>query len=319
MPEENTATGLTIEAWRQLSATERVEAFKQLPPGEDDEFFLNLPVREQAEVLLALPELERRLWVRLLAPDDVADLIQVVPVEHRQTLLRYLDTLTQREVSVLLAYAEDEAGGLMSTRYARLRPDMSIDEAILYLRRQASHVETVYYAYVLDQQQHLSGVVSFRELFSADHNKRVEDVMRKRFITVGEETDQEEVARIFEEHGLLAVPVVNEDGRMMGLVTIDDVVDVVEEEASEDIQRLGGMEALDAPYMQTKFRQLVQKRAGWLTVLFIGEMFTATAMGHYEEEIARAVVLALFIPLIISSGGNSGSQATTLVIRAMAL
>jgi magnesium transporter len=269
--------------------------------------------------LLGLPEVERRLWVRLLPPDDAADLLQATPDGHRQSLMRYLDASAQREVAALLAYAEDEAGGLMSTRYARLRPEMTVDEAFAYLRRQAGQVETIYYGYVLDQEQRLLGVASFRDLFSADRTRRVEDVMRKRFISVGEDTDQEDVAHLFEEHGLLAVPVLDEQGRMKGLVTVDDIVDVVEEEASEDIQRIGGMQALEAPYMATRFGQLVRKRAGSLAVLFVGEMLTATAMARYEGEIAKAVVLAVFIPLIISSGGNSGSQATTLVIRAMAL
>ncbi|HYO79839.1 MAG TPA: magnesium transporter [Bryobacteraceae bacterium] len=319
MAEDRTLPTLNIDDWRQLSSADKSAAFKALPPGEDDEFFLSLPTREQSELLRGLPEVERRLWVRLLAPDDAADLIQATPEEDRDAFVHYLDSSTQREVSALLAYAEDEAGGLMSTRYARLRPDMTVDEAIAYLRRQAGQVETIYYAYVLDQQQTLLGVVSFRDLFSADRGRRVDELMRKRFISVGEGTDQEDVARLFEEHGLLAVPVVDEQGRMKGLVTVDDIVDVVEEEASEDIQRIGGMQALEAPYMSTKFGELVRKRAGWLAILFVGEMLTATAMARYEEQIAKAVVLAVFIPLIISSGGNSGSQATTLVIRAMAL
>ena len=307
------------ENWRQLPAAERIALFRRLPPGEDDEFFLSLSAREQAELVLSMPESERRLWVRLLAPDDTADLIQEADPEERLALLRYLDPAAQREVSALLAYAEDDAGGLMSTRFARVRPDMTVDEAISYLRLQTAQVETIYYAYALDPEQRLLGVVTFRDLFTAARDKRVEDIMRTKFSAVSEETDQEQVARIFEEHGLLALPVVDGQGRMKGVVTVDDIVDVVEEEASEDIQRIGGMEALEAPYMATGFGELVRKRAGWLAVLFLGEMLTATAMGHYEDEIAKAVVLAVFIPLIISSGGNSGSQATTLVIRAMAL
>ncbi|MBC7927155.1 MAG: magnesium transporter [Bryobacteraceae bacterium] len=319
MAEATNPSTLTADMWRDLSNAEQVAAFKRLPPGEDDEFFLSLTAREQSELVLGLPEVERRLWVRILAPDDVADLVQESPEEQRGLLMRYLDYATEREVSALLAYAEDEAGGLMSTRYARLRSEMTVDEAIAYLRRQAGQVETIYYAYVLDQEQRLLGVASFRDLFSAERGKHVNDVMRTRFVSVGEDTDQEDVARLFEEHGLLAVPVLDEQGRMKGLVTVDDIVDVVEEEASEDIQRLGGMQALEAPYMATRFGELVRKRAGWLAILFVGEMLTATAMAHYEQEIEKAVVLAVFIPLIISSGGNSGSQATTLVIRAMAL
>jgi magnesium transporter len=319
MPESFIEPDLTPETWRQLSGPEKVAAFRRLPPGEDDEFFLSLSAREQAELVFGLPESERRLWVRLLAPDDAADLIQEAPLQERQSLLRYLDPSTQREVSVLLAYAEDDAGGLMSTRFARVRPEMTVDEAISYLRRQASQVETIYYAYAVNPEQLLLGVVTFRNLFAADRDKRIEEIMRKRFIAVQEDTDQEEVARIFEEHGFLAIPVVDHQGRMKGVVTVDDIVEVVEEEASEDIQRIGGMQALEAPYMATPFGELVRKRAGWLAILFLGEMLTATAMGYYEDEIAKAVVLAMFIPLIISSGGNSGSQATTLVIRAMAL
>jgi magnesium transporter len=307
------------EIWPQLPAEERVAAFKALPPGEADDFFLSVAARDQAELILALPEPERRLWIRLLPPDDAADVIQEAPETGREYLFSQLDPVTRREVTALLAYAEDEAGGLMNPRFARVRPDMSVDEAIAYLRRQAGSVETIYYAYALDNEQKLLGVITFRDLFSADRNKTVQEVMRTKFVAVTDDTDQEEVARLFEELALLAIPVVDEDGHMKGIVTIDDIVDVVEEEASEDIQRVGGMEALDAPYMETGFWQLVRKRAGWLAILFVGEMLTATAMGYYEDEIARAVVLAVFIPLIISSGGNSGSQATTLVIRAMAL
>jgi magnesium transporter len=196
---------------------------------------------------------------------------------------------------------------------------MSVDEAIAYLRRQTDSVETIYYAYALDSGQKLLGVVTFRDLFSATRDKTIEQIMRTSFVSVTEMTDQEELAHLFEARDLLAIPVLDEAGVMKGIVTVDDIVDVVEEEASEDIQQVGGMEALDAPYMKTGFWQLVRKRAGWLSVLFVGEMLTATAMGYYEAEISKAVVLAVFIPLIISSGGNSGSQATTLVIRAMAL
>lgn len=309
----------THEEWGQLRIEEKVAAFHALPNGEDDEFFLGLGAEDQSDLLLALPEQERRVWIRLLAPDDVADVIQASPVSSRADLLSLLDPTARREVNALLAYAEDDAGGLMNPRFARLRPDMSVDEAISYLRRQADIVETIYYAYALDSSQKLLGVVTFRDLFSSGRGKTVEQIMRTDFIYVMEDTDQEEVAHQFEANGLLAIPVLDGTGAMKGIVTVDDIVDVVEEEASEDIQRVGGMAALDAPYMRIEFWRLVRKRAGWLAILFVGEMLTATAMGYYEEEIARAVVLAVFIPLIISSGGNSGSQATTLVIRAMAL
>jgi magnesium transporter len=284
-----------------------------------DDFFLKLSSRDQLELIRNLPREERRIWLRLLPPDDAADVIQLAPEEERESLLMQLDDVARREVNALLAYQEDAAGGLMNPRFARLRPDISLDEAISYLRRQAGHVETLYYAYVLDESQCLLGVLSVRDLFAADPSKTVRELMGTKFVSVSEQMDQEEVARLFAKYHLLAIPVLDSTGRMHGIVTVDDIVDVVEQETSEDIQKAGGMEALEAPYLQIGFWTMVKKRAGWLTILFIGEMLTATAMGHFEHEIARAVVLALFVPLIISSGGNSGSQASTLVIRAMAL
>ncbi len=314
-------TGNLLETWDTLSEEERVDAFEQIPRAQADDFFLALNPRDQASLILSLPEGERRIWMRLLAPDDATDVIQEAPEEDRPGLLSLLDETNLREVLALMAYKEDEAGGLMSPRFARLRPEMPIDEAIAYLRRQAQSglVETVHYAYALDSEQHLLGIVTFRRLFSAQRGQSVRDIMRTTFVSVKEEMDQEALANLFSEEHLLAIPVVDDNNRMKGIVTVDDIVDVVEEEASEDIQKIGGMEALDAPYLEVGFLDMVRKRGGWLSALFLGEMLTATAMGFFEHEIARAVVLALFIPLIISSGGNSGSQATTLVIRAMAL
>jgi magnesium transporter len=197
---------------------------------------------------------------------------------------------------------------------------MTVAEAIEYLRKQArERLETIYYAYVVDPEQRLLGAVSLRELFLAPDLQPVREIMQSDVITVGEETDQEAVAKLIAQHDLVAVPVLDAGGRIKGIVTVDDIVDVVQEEATEDIQKLAGMEALEAPYLRTGFFTLLRKRAGWLAVLFVGEMLTASAMGYFEDEIASAVILALFVPLIISSGGNSGSQASTLVIRAMAL
>src|SRR3954468_18162137 len=308
------------EAWRLLSSADRVEGFALLPRAEAEEFLLALSPHDQAELVLGLPPAERRLWLRLLEPDDAADLLQAVEPAEREALLGLLDAATRKEVKALAAYSEDEAGGLMNPRYARVRPDMTADEAVAYLRKQArARVETIYIAYVLDDQQRLVGVVSFRDLFSAQPDRRVREVMEKNVVTVSERADQEAVSRLFAQHGLAAIPVVDDEGRMKGIVTVDDIVDVVQEEATEDIQKFGGMEALDAPYLQIALGRMIKKRGGWLAALFLGEMLTASAMAFFQDEISRAVVLALFVPLIISSGGNSGSQASTLVIRAMAL
>jgi magnesium transporter len=216
-------------------------------------------------------------------------------------------------------YPEDEAGGLMHPGFVSISPEITVEDAITQLRQHAGHIEMIYYAYVLDEARHLVGVVSFRELLAADRTKKVREVMRTDFAFVSEEEDKEVVAQQLAKRRLIALPVLDQQGRMLGIVSSTDLAGVVQQEASEDILKIGGMEALEGPYMEVTFMQMVQKRAGWLAILFLGEMLTATAMGYFSDEISRAVVLALFIPLIISSGGNSGSQATTLVIRAMAL
>ncbi|HTK70015.1 MAG TPA: magnesium transporter [Candidatus Eisenbacteria bacterium] len=318
--EEPLSTADLQEAWSLLVPSDRLESFRALERTEAEDFFLSLSARDQAELLLALPPAERRSWMRLLAPDDAADLVQELEPEQREELLQLLDDPTRSDVSGLLAYAEDDAGGLMNPRYARLRPDMSVDEAITYLRRVAAErAETLTYAYVLSHENKLLGVVSYRDLITAKSDQKIESIMRTDLVTVPEAMDQEEVSRLFATYRLMAFPVVDSEGRMKGIVTLDDIVDVVREEATEDIQKIGGTAVLDAPYLRVGIGQMIKKRAGWLAFLFLGETLTATAMGYYQDEIARAVVLALFVPLVISSGGNSGSQATTIVIRAMAL
>jgi magnesium transporter len=308
-----------LESWSHLSAEEKLSRFRSLGPDDSEDFILALSARDQAQLFLEFSRAERRLWIRFLPPDDACDLIQELPDEMRAEILSLVDETSRREMVALLSYREDEAGGLMSPRFARVRPEMLVAEAIRYVRQQAQIVDPIHYVYVLDSGQRLLGVMSLRKLFLSKAEKKVSEVMDAELITVPAEMDQEHISNLFQQHRYVALPVVDEEQRMKGVVTLDDILDVSQEEATEDIQKLGGSEALDAPYPDIALLQMIKKRAGWLTVLFIGEMFTATAMSQFEGEIQRAVVLALFIPLIISSGGNSGSQATTLIIRAMAL
>src|SRR6266851_1105247 len=254
-----------LDAWPVLSAEERLEGLRLLPHADAEDLLLSLPARDQAELILETSAGERRSWMRLLPPDDAADVVQAAPQAEREGLLALLDEPTRKEVAALLAYAEDDAGGLMNPRYARLRPDMSVDEAITYLRRQArERLETIYYVYVLDAEQRLIGVITFRELFSAAPDKTVRDIMHTDVVTAHESMDQEALSRLFAEHGFLAIPVVDAERHVKGIVTVDDIVNVVEEEATEDIQKIGGMEALDAPYLDIGFLTMVRKRAGWL-------------------------------------------------------
>lgn len=309
-----------IENWPALKSSERRKHFFSLSRSAAEELFLNLAPKDQVELINILPNHEIRSWLRFLPPDDAADFIQNLPQDRRLSALALLDDRTRHDVAGLLAYAEDAAGGLMNSEYIRLRPDMSIPEAIGYMRAQAKERVKLYYAYVLDQRQKLLGIVSMRDILLAPSEKIVSDIMRKDLVTVAEKMPAEDIARVFAKNNrLMAIPVVDKKGKMKGIVTHDDIAWVIEKATTEDIQKIGGMEALDAPYFSVGFFQLIRKRAGWLLALFFGEMLTATAMGYFEDEIARAVVLALFIPLIISSGGNSGSQASTLIIRSLAL
>ena len=308
------------EVWPVLSPEERREGFRLLPTADVDDFFLALSTHDQAQLLLALPPAERRPWMRLLPPDDAADVLQSVEGEEREMLRALLDDQSRREVAALMAYAEDDAGGLMNPRFARLRPEMHADEAISYLRRQAREKRIpLHYVYVLDAGQRLQGVLSVRELLEAGPDALVRDLMRLGPVTVREDTDQEQVSRLFAEYDLVAIPVVDGDMHMKGIVTVDDIVDVVQEEATEDIQKVGGMEALGVPYFESTFGQLVRKRLGWLVILLLGSTLTASAMAYFQGVLDQATVLAIFVPMVISSGGNTGSQASTLIIRAMAL
>jgi len=308
------------ELWPVLTSEERSEGFAVLAREEAEEVFLSLSASDQYNLLAPLPESQRRGWVRLLAPDDAADLLQDVSEHERSGWLDLLDGSTRRDVSALLAYAEDEAGGLMNTQYTRLRPDMRVDEAINYLRRQITgRDETDFPTYVLDPEQRVLGAVSLRKLFCARSDAYVREIMDPEVITVHEGMDQEQISHLFADYDLLTLPVVDDQGRMKGVVAVDDIVDVVQEEATEDIHKYGGVAALEQPYLDLSIGEMFKKRVGWLAVLFVGELLTATAMRNFEEHIAKAVVLAFFVPLIIASGGNSGSQASTLVIRAMAL
>ncbi len=306
--------------WAEYSADQQETAFFQLPRAEAEELFMRLPAYDQYGLFKMLPRTEQRSWLRLLPMDDTVDLLQEMEDDEREAALLLLTGQARREVLGLLAYKADEAGGLMTPEYVRLRPEMSVGEAFRYLRAQSdTAAETIYYAYVLDNEQKLQGAVSFRDLILAQPKKTIAEIMETNLVTVTEDLDREDVAMVFSHHDLMAVPVVDSAGRMKGIVTYDDIGTVAQQEATEDMQKAGGMEALDAPYFNVTFWEMIKKRAGWLAVLFVGEMFTASAMGYFEDKIEKAVVLALFIPLIISSGGNSGSQASTLIIRALAL
>ena len=308
------------EAWPALSDEDRVQGFELLTDEEAEDFLSHLRAGDAVDLLRALPEPEQRRLLRSTPPDDIADMVGETEEEERPAFLALLTNTAREEASELLEYEEDEAGHIMTPRYARLRADMTVNDAIEYLRRQKSdNAEIIYYAYVVDAEEHLLGVVSFRELVISSPQRRIRDLMTTDIVKIPDEMDQEEVSRIFAREDLYCLPVVDAAGCMKGIVTADDIVDVVEEEATEDMHKLGGTEALAEPYLQTTLFEMLRKRGVWLIILLLLGFLTVEAMSRYSARLQDLVVLSIFVPLIISCGGNTGSQASTLVVRAMAL
>jgi magnesium transporter len=252
--------------------------------------------------------------------DDATDLMAELPEERRERVFDEIHPEVREQIEELVAHAPDTAGGIMQTELMKLNEGLTVGEATAEFRRKYDpKIGDVYDIYVVDAEDHLLGRVRNRHLLINAPDRKLREFMREDVRTVPVTMDQEKIAEIVKDYDLASIAVVDEKNRLVGRILVDDIVDVIQEEATEDIQKLGGSEALDEPYLTIRMRTMVKKRAGWLAALFLGEMLTASAMTHFETEIKAAVVLALFIPLIISSGGNSGSQATTLVIRAMAL
>ncbi|MGH7664046.1 MAG: magnesium transporter, partial [Gemmatimonadaceae bacterium] len=275
----------------------------------------------RTDVLEAMTTSQAAALVTQMTPDDRADALEELEASTVDDILAEIPVEARGETERLLAYPTDSAGGLMTTEFVSVPEDTPVERALLGVRAVArtGRREAMYAIYATDRDGRVRGVLSLRELLAAPEGARIADVAWEEIVSVLPTADREEVAQVTSKYDLVAVPVVDDVGRVLGVVTVDDVIDAIVEEQTEDAQKFGGMEALQEPYMQMGLAGMLRKRAGWLCALFLGEMLTTAAMGHFEMEIERAVVLALFIPLIISSGGNSGSQATSLIIRAMAL
>jgi len=307
------------EMLADLSLEDRVLVFRILPRKEAAETFAYLSPDAQNALLKAMASEEAAVLLNNMAPDDRTMFLEELPAEVTRQLLALL-TPEERAVAVrLLGYPDGSIGRLMTPHYIAVREDWTIAQVLDHVRVHGRDSETLNVIYVVDDTGRLIDDIRIREVLLTAPTNTVKSLMDRRWVALKATDDQETAVRVFRAEDRTALPVTDSTGILIGIVTVDDVLDVAEAEATEDIQRLGGSEALDEPYMQIAFRRMIQKRAGWLTALFLGEMLTATAMGAFEKEIEKAVVLALFVPLIISSGGNSGSQASTLVIRALAL
>ncbi len=329
--EEGNEKGLT-EALSDLSPFEIADVmtqktdyeqsliFNALPPTLKQHTFDYIPVWIQKNILRSMPATEAAALLSSLTPDDRTSFLQEIPREAVDELVKLLPYEERSLTLALLGYPEDSIGRLMTPDYIAVGMSWTIEEVLDHIQRFGPHCETIDFIYVVDDDQGvLLDEIQLKDLLFAPRQSKVSTLTDKKFLALSANDHDETAVNVFKEHHRIALPVVDDHGILLGIVTVDDILRLSNQEATEDIQKMGGMEALEEPYLQAPFLYLMQKRAGWLVLLFVGELLTASALSYFEDEISKAVVLALFLPLIVSSGGNAGSQATTLVIRAMSL
>ena len=302
-----------------MPESERVIIFRLLPTALAADVFEYLDVDAQQELLRGMAHEQVVGILNEMSPDDRTALLEELPSSAARQLIRLLTPEERRVAQALLGYPEGSVGRLMTPDFIAVHADWTIREVLDYIREHGQDSETLNVIYVVDDRGKLLDDLRIREILLQPLDSRVSDLMNENFVSLSVNDPEQDAVNVFRKYDRSALPVTDSNGVLVGMVTIDDMLDVAEEEATEDIHKFGGVTALEEPYLRLPLLTMVWKRAPWLVVLLIGEMLTATAMAFYEHEIAKAVVLAVFLPMIISSGGNSGSQASTLIIRAMAL
>lgn len=310
-----------LSLWDDLEGEHRYVLLTLLPKDKAAEVFSNLAPEAQAEYLKTLPPWRVRELLEELSLDDLADALQAVEEEDPDLYRRLkeaLDPETRAEVEELTQYEEDEAGGLMTPEYVAVREGMTVEEVLRFLRRAAPDAETIYYLYVVDEGGHLKGVLSLRDLIVADPRTKVAEIMNPKVVHVRTDTDQEEVARLMADYDFTVLPVVDEEGRLVGIVTVDDVLDVLEAEATEDIHKLAAVDVPDLVYSQASPVNLWLARVRWLVILILTGMVTSSILQGFENLLEAVTALAFYVPVLIGTGGNTGNQASTLIIRALA-
>ena len=293
--------------------------FRVLPRALASRAFEYLPLDQQTEIVQTLKSDTLASILDGMSPDDRTRLFEELPAEVTRRAIEQLSPEDLRIARQLLGYPEGSAGRVMTPRYLKISPGITARDALDVIRKNRNNTETLNVVFLVDAAGRLMEEITLAALVLAEPEQKVEDIQTRPLVSIEAKADRDTIVSAFEKYDRTALPVTDSDGMMLGLITVDDVLDVAEEQATEAIHNLGGTEALDTPYMDTSLFEMVRKRGGWLSILLVGEMFTTTAMSHFDEELQRAAVLVLFLPLIISSGGNSGSQATSIIIRALAL
>jgi magnesium transporter len=302
-----------------LSVEETWQLLDYAAVDRQAEVFAFFPLDKQVAMVSGAGRERTSKLLEAMSPDDRVDLLKRLDTEVVESLMPLVTKAKRQDIRALLAYPEGSAGSVMTTEYASLPADVTAAETMPLLRQQAPSRETIYSIYVLDEARRLMGFISLRDLILAKPTTRVADIMQRDVISIRVDEDQEEAARELAKYDFLALPVVDDQHRLVGIITHDDVIDVMIEEATEDAQQMGAVVPMVEGYLEAPFVTVWQKRAAWLSCLFVAELFTFTALAHFENEIAAVLALSLFVPLCISTGGNSGSQAATLITRAIAL
>jgi magnesium transporter len=314
--------GITIAdldyVWDDLDDEEAIRIFTQFDLDKKVDLINSLPAPDQESLVAALSADHAKVLLEEMEPDDLTDFIQAVSQEVRDSVWKSLSEEAKEETRFLLKFDADDAAGLMTPRYLAIPSTRTVEQALTWIRKSARKVETVYYLYVVDQLKRLKGVISLREILSSGDDDRIEDIMVKQVISVREDTDQEEVAGILETYDLIALPVIDHYNRLLGIITFDDIIDVIREEQTEDIYKMGAMSGGTERYLDSSILTLVKKRIPWLTILLIAATLTTNLLSFFESLFISATVLTLFIPTIIGTGGNSGTQSATLIIRGIA-
>ncbi len=292
---------------------------RESPFDKQAEIFSYLPTAEQVRLVKGVGRQHMASLIERMSHDDRATLLRNLDPAVTEAILRLIDDAERRDIAALVNYPEDTAGAIMTTDYAWLPANITVEDALERLRLQAPDRETIYYVYLVDENRRLLGVVSLRTLILSPRKDILADVMETQVVTVKINEPKDRVAQAMARYDLLAMPVVDKDEKLVGIVTHDDVMDAVVSAATEDVHRMGGMEPMKDSYLDASFTLVWKKRSVWLSCLFLAELFTFTALSYFEDAISQVVVLSLFVPLCISTGGNSGSQAATLITRAMAL
>ena len=316
---EQSATHDLIELWDSLSAGEARRVFLCLDAERRVALVTSLSQQGQEQLIRTLSlDNVRSLFVDI-EPDDLVDIIQAVDPDVRTSIWNSLSVEARRETQLLLLYDADDAAGLMTSRYLAIRSNLTVSQALAFIRQHGVDVETIYTVYVVDQLQRLVGVVSLRDLMFAADPLRVGEIMVTDIISVQKESDQEEAAHLLESYDLIALPVLDEYRRLLGIITFDDVIDVIRREQTEDVYRMGAMEGSTDRYTETSIWKLLRKRIPWLVVLLVAGTLTSNVLSGFQNLTIAAAFLIWFVPVITQSGGNSGTQSSILMIRGLAV